>query len=58
MVIQNADLLEESEVPDCLLTLCAHVAAYKAVLKKWESGDFSESTSIVNFPREEIGLCT
>jgi hypothetical protein len=54
IIVENSDLLEESEMPDCLTALCAHVSAYKPVLKKWESGDFSENTSVLNFPAEEI----
>jgi hypothetical protein len=51
LVINNADLLIETEMPPCLLDLCAHVAAYKAVLKRWAREDFSEHTSVINFPR-------
>jgi hypothetical protein len=54
VVVQKADLLEEAYVPDCLLDLCSHVAAYRPVLKAWEKGDYSENKSLINFPREPL----
>lgn len=50
IITEHADLLEESEMPDVLLDLCAHVYAYKPVIKAWELGDYSLHTSIINFP--------
>jgi len=41
-------------MPESLLALCAHVSAYKTIIKKWDDGDFSENTSIVNFPGEKV----
>ena len=37
LVLEHADLIDESEMPLCLLDLCAHVSGYQAVLKQWES---------------------
>jgi hypothetical protein len=54
VVTNKADLLDESEVPECLLQLCAHVASYQAILKRWENEDFSEHAAVINFPRLEI----
>ncbi len=54
VIVRNAALLEESTVPECLLRLCAHVAAYRAVMKKWKGGDYSENTSWMTFPREDL----
>jgi len=54
VVTNKADLLEEPFVPECLLELCAHVASYQPVLKRWEDDDFSENTAVVNFPGLEI----
>jgi hypothetical protein len=42
VVTHHADLLDERQMPPGLLTLCAHVASYKPVVKQWETGDFSE----------------
>ncbi len=50
IIVENADLFLDDEMASPLLVLCAHVAAYKPVLKKWGQGDFSENTSKVNFP--------
>jgi hypothetical protein len=58
LVLENAALIEEPEMPPCLLTMCAHVAGYQAVLKEWETGEISvareDNISIVNFPGEEL----
>jgi hypothetical protein len=58
LVLQNADLIEESEMPSCLLALCAHVAGYQAILKEWETGEIStqreDNISVVNFPGAEL----
>lgn len=54
VVTMHADLLIETEMPKCLLDACAHVAAYRAVLKQWEEGDFSEHVSVLNFPSAEL----
>ena len=54
LVLSKSDLLIESEMPACLLDLCAHVTAYETVLKRWEDNDFSEHTSLIDYPTEEI----
>jgi hypothetical protein len=58
LVLTHADLIVESEMPLCLLDLCAHVAGYQAVLKQWEAGDISvareDNISVVNFPSQEL----
>lgn len=54
LITRHADLLDESEMPQVLLDVCAHVAAYQAVLKQWEMEDFSEHTSVINFPSLEL----
>jgi hypothetical protein len=50
LVVAKADLLIEEKMPECLLDLCAHVAAYETVKKRWEEDDFSEYTSLINYP--------
>ena len=50
LVIEKADLLDGDEMPQALLDLCTHVYAYEAVLKQWEEGDFSQRTSVIDFP--------
>ena len=58
LVFTHADLIEEPEMPPCLLALCAHVGGYQAVLKQWETGEVSiereDNISIVNFPGQEL----
>jgi hypothetical protein len=54
VVVEKSDLLEESEMPPSLLQLCAHVEAYKTVIKRWENHDFSEHTSVIDFPAREV----
>ena len=51
IVLNSAHLIQEPEVPSCLLQLMAHIAAWKAVLKKWEGGDFAEQFSLVPYPQ-------
>jgi hypothetical protein len=51
-IVENGDLIIEKEMPKCFISLCAHVAAYKPVIKKWESGDYSEHVSLSNFPKD------
>jgi hypothetical protein len=48
--LANADLLIEEAMPECFLDLCAHTCAYRAVLARWAKNDFSEHTSILEFP--------
>jgi hypothetical protein len=54
LVVNRADLLEEDEVPGCLLDLCAHVAAYEPVLSAWANGDYRKHTATLNFPAREL----
>jgi hypothetical protein len=58
LVLAHADLVEEPEMPPCLLSLCAHVAGYQAILKLWENGDIStareDNVSVVNFPSQDL----
>lgn len=54
LIVSKADLILEPDMPECLSNLCAHAAAYQVVLKKWENGDFSEHTSIINYPTKAL----
>jgi hypothetical protein len=60
LVLEHADLIDEPEMPPCLLVLCAHVAGYQAVLKEWERGEVSlkreDNISVVNFPGHELAV--
>ena len=52
LIETNSDLLIEEEMPQCILDFLAHVAAYKVVKRQWMEGDYSEYTSVINYPRE------
>jgi len=58
LVLNRAHLIEEPEMPSCLLALCAHVNGYQAILKEWETGEVTvqreDNISIVNFPGQEL----
>ena len=54
LVIEHADLIDETEMPPCLLELVTHAATYRAVLRAWEEGDFSRHTSMLPYPRATI----
>jgi hypothetical protein len=54
IILSKSDLLIETKMPECLLLYCAHVAAYQAVLKKWENNDYSENLSVINYPNEIV----
>jgi hypothetical protein len=49
-IIENAHLIESSGMPSSFRDLLAHTEVYKAIIKKWERGDFSEHTAYLNFP--------
>jgi hypothetical protein len=54
LITSKADLLIGSDIPQVLKEFCAHVAAYKAVVKQWEDQKFSESYSAIRYPRDEL----
>jgi len=54
VLTKNADLLVEDDLPPPLLLFCAHVVAYKVVLERWSRNDFSEHTSVLDYPTAEI----
>jgi len=47
-------LLIEDDLPMPLQLFCAHVAAYKVVFERWGKNDFSEHTSVMNYPTDEM----
>lgn len=58
LVLKHADLIDESDMPDALLALSAHVAGYQAVIAAWESDDVAldreANVSVVNYPSQEL----
>jgi hypothetical protein len=51
LIIGNAHLIIEENMPDCLVEFVTHVVGYKAIMAKWEKGDFSERASLIRFPK-------
>ena len=58
LLLGSAYLIQERDVPECVLRFITHVSAYKAVIKKWESGDYSERFSIIDYPDELLDYTT
>jgi hypothetical protein len=58
VIIEHSDLLLESEIPACLLTLCAHVSSYKALIRQWQMGDYRQHLALVDFPGDELRAYT
>jgi hypothetical protein len=50
LVITKPDLLDSPTMPDCLLELAAHVAAYRAFIAQWDNSDFSQNKALIEFP--------
>lgn len=54
IITKNSDMLIEADLPIPLQSFCAHVAAYKVVLERWNNQDFSEHASLLDYPTKEI----
>jgi len=54
LIITKTDLLEDDEMPQCLVNFCAHVTGYEVTLARWDDGDFSVLVSVVQHPSEEF----
>ncbi len=52
IIIENAHLIIEEQMPQCLLDFVTHVVGYKALLSKWAEGDYSERRSMIGWPPE------
>jgi hypothetical protein len=52
IIIDKAHLIVEEQMPQCLLDFVTHVVGYKAVLRKWADGDFTERRSTIGWPPE------
>jgi len=50
IIQKRSDLVLESEVPQELIDLEAHIAGYKPIVAGWRVGDFSRNFSFFNFP--------
>lgn len=54
VIEKNTDLLIEDIMPESLMLFIAHVSVYRTVFAKWENGNFSENTSIMNYPTDAL----
>jgi hypothetical protein len=52
IIIDNAHLIVEEQMPQCLLDFVTHVVGYKALIAKWADGDYSERRSMIGWPPE------
>jgi hypothetical protein len=52
IIIENAHLIVEEQMPQCLLDFVTHVVGYKALLTQWADGDYTERRSIIGWPPE------
>ena len=52
IIIDNAHLIVEEQMPQCLLDFVTHVVGYKALLSKWAEGDYTERRSMIGWPPE------
>jgi hypothetical protein len=52
IIIENAHLIVEEQMPQCLLDFVTHVVGYKALLAQWAEGDFTERRSMIGWPPE------
>ncbi len=52
IIIEKASLINEEQMPQCLLDFVTHVVGYKAVMAQWAEGDYSERRSTIGWPPE------
>jgi hypothetical protein len=52
VIIENAHLIIEERMPQCLLDFVTHVVGYKAVMARWAEGDHAERRSSIGWPPE------
>jgi len=50
IILKYSDLIDGDQLPEELLLLSAHIAGYRAVMKRWEENDFSRHLSFFNYP--------
>lgn len=52
VIVDNAHLIREHEMPRCLLTFMSHMSTYRAILSKWAADDFTEYLSPIEYPKD------
>ncbi|MRH88342.1 hypothetical protein GFY24_12950 [Nocardia sp. SYP-A9097] len=51
LLLAYADLLLDETMPECAMVYFTHVRGYEVVLAQWESGDYDELFSLVQYPQ-------
>ena len=54
LINSHLELIVEDEMPREFTDALAHIAVYRAVIARWAQNDFSEHTSVINFPSAEL----
>jgi len=54
IIVGKAHLLREVEMPDCLIELCAHVAAANAILEDLSPDEEFDLKTLIAYPQEEL----
>lgn len=54
VIIENFDLVDGENIPEPFLEVISHIVVYDSVLKKWEQGEYTEYTSINDFPHSDL----
>ena len=52
VILDNGDLVEEENFRPIFVQTLSHIAAYRALYPRWQAGDFSEHTSVVDYPSD------
>jgi hypothetical protein len=52
LILKNAHLILDEEMPACLLKFITHVSAYKVILPKLKEKDYSDTKPILFYPTE------
>lgn len=52
LIHEKSYLIQDEQLPACLLDFITHLSGFKAVIAKWEDGDFTENVSFVFYPSE------
>jgi len=52
IIINKAYLIMEEAFPKCLHDFVTHIASNKALLKKWEGGNYEQLFSLIDYPAE------
>lgn len=50
LLLDNASLMVEREMPESVLQFIAHVSAYKVIVEKWADDNFSEWDAAIDYP--------